>query len=180
MKAFSRFTLQASGKTLNHTWISCISHQLVHDTLLTKFKDIVGYIENVPVTISLYFILVSSAAALLPPVTVEESTDCQIKHSSLIWQRMKVLLKNHLHSQRVFLQIRSNLSEICCIPSETTFFSPYFSIWISSNFCRIKNWWNRQSRNQYWQWQWFFVGITERQWWWGSQWSRCSQLSYNF
>lgn len=55
MKAFSRFTLQASGKTLNHTWISCISHQLVHDTLLTKFKDILGDIENVPVMISLYF-----------------------------------------------------------------------------------------------------------------------------
>jgi hypothetical protein len=55
MESFSRFTLQASGKTLNHTWISCISHHLVHDTLLTRFKDIVGYIENVPVMISLYF-----------------------------------------------------------------------------------------------------------------------------
>lgn len=47
---------------LNHTWISCTSHHLVHDTLLTKFKDIVGYIEDVPEMISksLYFGIFSS------------------------------------------------------------------------------------------------------------------------
>ncbi|EIE86272.1 hypothetical protein RO3G_10983 [Rhizopus delemar RA 99-880] len=47
---------------LNHTWISCISHHLVHDTLLTKFKDIVGYIEDMPEMISqsFYFGIFSS------------------------------------------------------------------------------------------------------------------------
>ncbi|KAG0762343.1 hypothetical protein G6F60_007265 [Rhizopus arrhizus] len=53
-------------KMPDRTWISCISHHLAHNSLLlTKFKDIVGYIEDVPEVMSpsFYFGTFSSSTS---------------------------------------------------------------------------------------------------------------------